>query len=106
MIKRIKIAENFWSKFKGLMFRDELALDEAILLLNCSRVHTCFMKFDICVIYLDEDFNMIEYEILKPWNVGKKVRGTKHILEASSGIGSYVDKMNKITIKVEGEYDE
>ena len=40
MIKKIKIAANFWSRFRGLMFKNELPEDEALLFLNCSRVHT------------------------------------------------------------------
>ncbi|QQY80132.1 hypothetical protein EDD65_10147 [Keratinibaculum paraultunense] len=106
MIKKIKIAANFWSRFRGLMFKNELPEDEALLFLNCSRVHTFFMKFDICVIYLDKDFNVIDYEVLKPWQIGSKVEGAKHLLEASSKVEPYIKDMTKLTIKVEGGYSE
>lgn len=106
MIEKVEIAGNFWSRFRGLMFKDELPEDEALLFLNCSRVHTFFMKFNICVIYLDKDFNIIDYEVLKPWKIGSKIEGARHLLEASSEVESCVKGMTKLTIKVEGGYSE
>lgn len=101
MIENIEISGGFWSKLKGLLFRDSINEDEAMLFLNCSRVHTSFMKFDICVIYLDEKFNVIEHEILKPWKKGSKIKGTKHIIEASPKIAANIGRNNKILLRME-----
>ncbi|CAM2767342.1 DUF192 domain-containing protein [Erysipelothrix tonsillarum] len=86
MIKNLEIASNFGTRFKGLMLRKEINEDQGMLFLHCARVHTCFMKFDICVIYLDKDFNIIDHEIIKPWRLGSKVKGARHLIEASPAI--------------------
>lgn len=106
MIKNIEIVGGFWTRFKGLMFRKSIKLDEAMLFLNCSRVHTCFMKFDICIIYLDKYFNIIYYEVLKPWRIGSKVKGAKHLVEASKDVLPYLKLKTRIVLKMEEVDDD
>lgn len=101
MIRDFKIAGTFWTRFKGLMFKDSLAEDQGILFLNCSRVHTFFMKFDICVIYLDKEFNIIFHEVLRPGKLGSKVKGTKHLIETSVEVVSHIKHMTKIVLRME-----
>lgn len=101
IIQDFKIAGNFWMRLKGLMFSKSLAKNQGILFLNCSRVHTFFMKFDICVIYLDKDFNIIFHEILKPGKLGKKIKDTKHLIEASIEVVPYIKHMTKVVLRME-----
>lgn len=54
---------------------------EGLLLRNCAQVHTCFMKFEICILFLNEKDEVLDHQRLQPWGVSKRVRGTKHILE-------------------------
>lgn len=86
MENNICIANNFWKRLKGLMFKEDLKSNEAMVLLNTKRVHSSFMKFNIGVIYLDRTFNVVDYEVLKPWKVGKRVKGVEHIVEVSEDI--------------------
>lgn len=90
---KYEIADTFFKRFKGLMFRKEIKND-GLLLMNCSSIHTCFMRFEIEAIYLDENYNIIYIEKIKPWRLGKIVHNTKHILER---------KVNKGRIYVLGE---
>lgn len=70
---KIEIAANFSKRLRGLMFRRSIASDYGLLFINSRRVHSCFMKCPITVVYLDEEFNMLDLELLKPWKLGKKL---------------------------------
>lgn len=81
----VKIANTFWKRFKGLMFKKNMSPNEAILLKNCSCIHTCFMRFPIDVVYLDNDFRVLKTESVQPWRIGSFVKGAKHIIEIKYG---------------------
>lgn len=83
---RILIAETGIERLKGLMFRKDLSLDTGLFLVKCNWVHSCFMKFAIDLIFIDE--NMIVNEIVydfKPWRMGSPVFKAKHTLELKAG---------------------
>lgn len=101
MIRDLKIAGTFWTRFKGLMFKESIEENEGILFLNCSSVHTFFMKFDICVIYLDKDFNVISHEVLKPGKIGSKIKGAKHLIETSVDVVPYIKYNTKVVLRME-----
>lgn len=79
----VLMADGFWSRFIGLMFRRDLPEQQALLLTPCNRIHSCFMRFPLDVIYLDQDWRVLDRELLKPWRTGKKVKGCKQVLEAA-----------------------
>lgn len=81
-MEKYEIADTFFKRFKGLMLRKSISKN-GLLLMNCSSIHTCFMRFEIEAIYLDEDYNIIYIENIKPWKLGKLVRNTRHILETN-----------------------
>lgn len=80
-IDDIEVASSFLTRFLGLMGKDFSNDYPGLLLMNCSSIHTCFMKKNIDAIYLSKNFEVLEIETILPWRIGKLVRGTKHILE-------------------------
>lgn len=82
----LDVANNFFKRLKGLMFKESIDENYALLFINTNRIHTSFMKFPIAVHYLDENFKTIDYEIIEPWKIGKKVEGAKHVIETSPTI--------------------
>ena len=79
----VKLADTFALRFLGLMPRKVLKPSEGLLLTDCGRIHTNFMHFTIDVVYLSENFTVLDIETVKPWRMGKKVRDAKHVLEVS-----------------------
>ena len=81
--KKIKIipADTFLKRFKGLMMKNNF--DTAMLFSNIadSSVHTCFMRFDIDVYFLDDEKKVIEKVTLKPWKFYKSKNKVEFILE-------------------------
>lgn len=64
----ILIADTFFSRLAGLMFRKKLPTSTGLLLSPCNSVHMCFMRFAIDVIYLDKDYKILKIvKDLKPW---------------------------------------
>jgi len=53
----LKIANSFWTKLKGFMFKKNI--DYALLFKNCNGIHTFFMKEEIDVILTDKDNNIL-----------------------------------------------
>ena len=64
----IFIADSFFTRLAGLMFRKPLPVATGLLLAPCNSVHMCFMRFAIDVVYLDKEFNIIKVvKNLRPW---------------------------------------
>ena len=82
---RVAVADNFFTRFKGLMLRKSLHPGEGLLLKNCSTIHCCFMRFPIDVVYLNDSMQVVGVETVKPWRLGHIFRGAKHVLELEAG---------------------
>ena len=53
---KIKIADNFFSRLRGLIGKNFLPQGEGLLIAPCQSIHMCFMKFPIDAIYIDKNF--------------------------------------------------
>lgn len=93
----LEVANTFLRRFCGLMLRKELQAHTGMLLEPCSSVHSCFMRFPIDVLYLDKKRCVIEKETLRPWKVGKFVRGATAVVELPEGAGSEIPIGRTIT---------
>lgn len=89
---KITKADNFYKRLIGLLRHQSLENDEGLLLTDCKRVHTIGMKFEISVVYLDENFQYLDKERLKPNKLGRKIRHCQHILEVSADNYSEIDE--------------
>jgi len=80
-IADICVAKTFMQRLRGLMFRKEIGCG-AMVFYNCSSIHTCFVKFPIDVLYLDERMNVISYvRNLKPWRTSRSNLGASIVIE-------------------------
>jgi uncharacterized membrane protein (UPF0127 family) len=80
----VRNADTFFARFKGLMGRKSLGIGEGLLLINCPSIHCFFMKMTIDAIYLSKDMTVLGVEKLRPWQLGKRVKNTSHVLELAS----------------------
>jgi len=55
----VKVADNLFTRMKGLLGKKELPTGNALLIKPCFSVHTFFMKFPIDVIFLNKDNQII-----------------------------------------------
>lgn len=83
---QVEQAATFWSRLKGLMFHANLPTKNALLLEPCPQIHTCFMRFNIDVIFLDAQNCVVEVvENLKPWRMSKFYAKARRALELPGG---------------------
>src|SRR5262245_66695233 len=83
--RRCVIADTFLSRFRGLLGRKELALDEGLLITPSWSVHTWFMQFPIDVVFLESDLTVLGMrESVKPWRM-TGLRGARSVLELRAG---------------------
>ena len=54
LIKQGRVADNFWTKFRGLMGVRQLPEGDGLLITKCDNVHTHFMRMPIDVFYINQ----------------------------------------------------
>lgn len=83
---QVEEAKTFWARLKGLMFRASLTSGNALLLDPCPQIHTCFMRFNIDVVFLDKKNQVVAVlENLRPWRMSKFYRNSRRTLELPGG---------------------
>jgi len=93
---QVRVADNFLSRFRGLMFSAPLTDGAGLLLLDCTSVHCAFMRQTIDVLYLDHAGVVLKcVPGLRPWRAsvgnagrdahGRPLRGVCHTLELGAG---------------------
>lgn len=86
LAEEIEMADRFFARLKGLMFRKSLAPKKALLLKPCPQIHTCFMRFAIDAVFCNKAGEVLYVaEQMKPWRFGKFVCGAKWSLEFNGG---------------------
>jgi len=86
IVKEVLLADQFWSRLKGLLGRDSLGDGEGLLLTPCNAIHCFGMKFAIDAVFLDKDMRVIHIvDNLKP-KLRASHRNAKYVLELKSGI--------------------
>jgi uncharacterized membrane protein (UPF0127 family) len=86
VVAKLKVADNFWRRLRGLQFQRELAIDAGLLLTPCRSIHTHWMRFAIDVIMLDDHGIILDVRgNLQPWKAVAGPPETRAILEVTAG---------------------
>ena len=86
IVRRLRIADTFLKRFSGLMFTKTLPADGGLHLRPCKGIHTFFMRYNIDVLHLDEEHQVIFLEEdVQPGQIGKTYPHTREIIELPSG---------------------
>ena len=82
---RCLLADNAWTRFRGLLGRNGLADDEGLLLRPAGSIHTLFMRFAIDAVFLDRQDTVVKIvRSLGPWRFAA-ARRAKRTLELPAG---------------------
>ena len=80
-----QVADSFFTRFKGLMFRRSIPEDYALHITPCNQVHMLNMRFSIDVIYLDASGRVVKIdENVQPGKICKTVKNAKSVIEVTS----------------------
>lgn len=103
-LENVYIADTFFKRFMGYMFRKS-PHHEAIMIKPCNSVHTFFMRFDIDVLFINEDMKVIKkVEALKPGKVIMPVKEAWAVIEAKAGIFKNIKTADKLGKNIEVSY--
>ncbi|RJP27413.1 MAG: DUF192 domain-containing protein [Candidatus Omnitrophota bacterium] len=86
------LADNPFSRMKGLLGRKALYDGEALVLKPANSIHTFFMRFSIDVIFLGRDNKVVKIiSHLKPFRLSPLYFSSSIVIELPSG---YIKKTN------------
>jgi uncharacterized protein len=86
--ERCRIADNFFTRMRGLLGARRLADDECLLIRPAGSIHMFFMRFPIDALFLDRDLRVLAISAdLQPWRVAGQ-RGARVVVEMAAGQAS------------------
>ncbi|MGD8495471.1 MAG: DUF192 domain-containing protein [Gemmatimonadales bacterium] len=100
---RVRLADGWWTRLRGMMGRPEPAEDEGMLLEPCQSVHMYWMKYPLDVAFLAPDGRIVAtYHGLAPSRRSKWHRDADRALELRAGrlaatrteVGDHVELRN------------
>ncbi len=76
------IADDMFSRMKGLMFSKKIPFGDGILIKKCNSIHTFFMNYPIDIIFLGKDFSIKKViRNIPPWRATKIYFNSYQVLE-------------------------
>ena len=98
-----RVANNYWSRFRGLIGSRPLQAGEGLLIVPCSSVHTHFMSFPIDVLYLNREGEVVGIDhSLLPWRLGRFYKQVRYVLELPAGTAKATGTVVGDRVRVEG----
>jgi uncharacterized membrane protein (UPF0127 family) len=93
ILKRVKLCDNFWTRFRGLQLVRHLPDDEGLLFVTGSEnranttIHMFFMFFSIGVVWLDASGKVVDKCFAKTWRPAYAPGSpAQYFIEAKPGI--------------------
>lgn len=82
----VEIADTWLTRLRGLLGRKGLTEKQGLILCPCNSVHTCFMKFNIDVLFFDKGGQIVYViENMPPFRFSPLVSQAKYVLELPAG---------------------
>lgn len=86
LANNVSFARSFLARLAGLLGKASLPPGQALAIMPCNSVHTCFMRFSIDVVFTDQGGTVLHLaENLPPYRLILPVRGAVGALELPSG---------------------
>lgn len=84
---KIRVADSFWTRFKGLMLAPDLLKGEGLIITPCNSIHMMFMRYSIDAVFIDATHKIVAlYENLRPWiGITKLYSNVESVIELPSG---------------------
>jgi uncharacterized protein len=83
---KVRLANTFLTRLRGLMFRLRLAPGSGLWLRPCQGIHTFWMFFPIDVIFLDRELRIVRLvEKLRPFRLTRPHFAAHSVLELEAG---------------------
>jgi len=86
LANQVHVADTLWLRAKGLLGTKSLSNNQTLWIRDCRSVHTCFMKYAIDVVFVDQKL-LVKRVIrnLRPWRMSPLVWDASSCFEFSAG---------------------
>ena len=79
-------AGSFLARGRGLMMAPPLPKGGGLVIEPCNSIHMFFMRYPLDIVFLDKQGQVVfMYRGIKPWRVGRVVRGARLAIELPEG---------------------
>ena len=86
LFSKVKLANDFFTRLVGLLKTKSLDSQQGLLLKKCRQVHTFGMKFNIDVVFLSREGEILDLEKnMVPGRISRHVKEAYWVLELESG---------------------
>ncbi len=80
------MADDFFRRFSGLIFRKRLKDDEVLVLRGCRSIHTMWMRYSIDAAFIDSEGKIVAaFNSLRPWRITPYFPDAVLVMEANPG---------------------
>jgi len=98
---RAELADNFWTRFVGLMGRRDLPTGGGLVLKPGGGIHMWFMRIPLDVIHVDKRDRVTHVlRGIKPWRFGPLFVGGKLAIELAEGTATQTQVGDEIAIEI------
>jgi uncharacterized membrane protein (UPF0127 family) len=81
----VRWATTFRARRRGVLGRDPLREDEALVIRPCRQVHSFGVGYDLDVVFCDSSWRVLHVETLEPEGMSKRVGRAKACIELPGG---------------------
>lgn len=86
LLSELCIAKSFRERLQGLLGSSELKENQGLFIHQCRSVHTCFMKYSIDCIFVDDQLEIKKLiRNLKPWRLTSVSWQSESVIEVAAG---------------------
>lgn len=83
---RIRVADRWWPRLRGMIGRPEPEPGEGLLILPCKGVHMQWMRYALDIAFLDDAGRVVaQYHGLKPWRFSRTHKEAACAVELPAG---------------------
>src|SRR3954467_3591128 len=93
-------ADSFVARGRGLMLAPPLPDGGGLVIDPCNSIHMFFMRYPLDILFIDKNGAVVfMYNAIKPWRVGRIVKGAKFAVELP--VGAIATSQTQVGDKVE-----
>jgi uncharacterized membrane protein (UPF0127 family) len=83
---RARRAGSFAARARGLMMAPPLPDSGGLVIEPCNSIHMFFMRYPLDIVFLDKEGRVVfMYRGIKPWRMGRVVKGARLAIELPEG---------------------
>lgn len=89
LIENLELAESFWQRGRGLLGRQKLEVNQAMLIKRTNNIHTFFMKFAIDCIFVNNKMEIVKIiNSVPPFRIVGPYWKAQSVVEAPAGFAA------------------